>query len=171
MDLASMEDYLQQSRSLSREAFIATLPDPVLVRAGAGGERQDTSQFATIDAASWEHVASKAAQKAKTDVLSIVKRQSVFEGMITCGRTRNNDVAIPEVGVSKFHAWFGDQAGDGNWCVVDARSMNGTFLNGERLDPDKPTPLKDGDRISFSLRVDYLFYTAGGFYDELTKLA
>jgi len=170
MDVVSTEDYLQRSRSLSREAFVATYPYPVLIRGGARGAKQDTSLFGTIDAKSWEHVASKAEQEAKPDVLRIVKRQSVFEGMITCGRTKNNDVVIPEVGVSKFHAWFADQAGAGNWCVADAKSMNGTFLNGRRLDPDKPEPVKDGDRVSFSLRVDYLFHTAGGFYDALKNL-
>jgi len=48
--------------------------------------------------------------------------------------------------VSRRHAeirWIGD-----GYSIVDLGSTNGTWVNGERIDPDQPLRLHDGDRIA-----------------------
>jgi pSer/pThr/pTyr-binding forkhead associated (FHA) protein len=45
----------------------------------------------------------------------------------------------------------------GNWQIRDLHSRNGTFLNGQKLAPDTPTPLVDGDRIRPAGSVEFLF--------------
>ena len=64
-------------------------------------------------------------------VLPIRKLQSNFPSMITVGRTANNDLTIPDVNVSKFHAWF--RQGPAGVELVDAGSRNGTFVDDRRL--------------------------------------
>lgn len=34
--------------------------------------------------------------------------------------------------------------------IIDLKSMNGTFVNGERLVPDNPHPLSDGDKVGIA---------------------
>lgn len=50
-----------------------------------------------------------------------------------------------EMGVSRKHAALVRYRGTVQ--VIDLNSVNGTFLNDERLIPDVPYPLKNGDQL------------------------
>jgi sigma-B regulation protein RsbU (phosphoserine phosphatase) len=64
---------------------------------------------------------------------------------ITLGRSSANELCYPDdAGLSRQHlalTRLGEQ-----WQVEDLGSKNGTVLNGKRI--EKPTPFKEGDRIS-----------------------
>ena len=63
---------------------------------------------------------------------------------VTLGRATSNDVALPwDTKASRLHAVLEHLAA--GWCVRDLSSRNGTFLNGERVDRDRP--LAGGDEI------------------------
>ncbi len=64
-------------------------------------------------------------------VLPVRKVQAPFPSMITVGRTANNDIVVPDVSVSKFHAFF--RTADGTLTLADAGSKNGTQVRGEPL--------------------------------------
>ena len=49
------------------------------------------------------------------------------------------DFKALELGVSRRHAALVNH--EDAICILDLDSVNGTFLNGERLQPDKPYPL------------------------------
>ena len=49
--------------------------------------------------------------------------------------------------ISRVHAAF-EHSGD-SFTLTDLNSTNSTRVNGKRLEPDKATPLNDGDSISF----------------------
>ena len=49
--------------------------------------------------------------------------------------------------VSRVHASL--QHVGSTYTLTDLRSTNATRLNGQRLEPDKPTPINDGDTLSF----------------------
>ena len=66
-------------------------------------------------------------------LLAVRKVIGTFPNMITLGRTSNNDIVVPDVSISKFHAWF-QRLGD-RVEVGDAGSKNGTAVNGETLPP------------------------------------
>ncbi len=69
---------------------------------------------------------------------------------LTLGRGQENDIVLPDPDklISKRHCAIEDQ-GDGNVVVVDL-STNGTFLNyGKAPLGRTPTPLNDGDVLSF----------------------
>jgi pSer/pThr/pTyr-binding forkhead associated (FHA) protein len=50
------------------------------------------------------------------------------------GRTSANDIVIDDLSVSKKHASIVRQQDD-RWCIVDDGSSNGTFVDGQRLQP------------------------------------
>jgi len=62
---------------------------------------------------------------------------------LVVGRAPGNGLPIDDHGVSRQHARF-EQGADGGVLLVDLKSTNGTFCNGERV---TERLLKDGDRI------------------------
>jgi pSer/pThr/pTyr-binding forkhead associated (FHA) protein len=67
---------------------------------------------------------------------------------LTVGRTKENDVAINDPSVSKFHASLLLNA-DGQLMVADTGSTNGTFINGERIAYGKAIAVGRGDKLKF----------------------
>lgn len=73
--------------------------------------------------------------------------RNAFGGMITVGRTANNDVVIDAPGVSKVHCTF--TLAGGQWGLTDSASSNGTFLDGVRLPARERRALADGSDLIF----------------------
>ncbi len=61
-----------------------------------------------------------------------------------------------EKGVSRLHAAI--QRGDDALTLVDMGSVNGTHLNGQRLIPDQPRVLRDGDEIRLGKLVAHIYF-------------
>ena len=61
-----------------------------------------------------------------------------------------------EKGVSRIHAVINRQ--DDTLTLVDAGSANGTHLNGQRLTPQQPRVLRDGDEIRFGKLVAHIYF-------------
>jgi pSer/pThr/pTyr-binding forkhead associated (FHA) protein len=72
------------------------------------------------------------------------KEQELSES-ITIGRDEKNDLTFASPSVSRDHAALSFR--DGRWYIEDRGSFNGTFLNGARLQPGRPVPLRHADRI------------------------
>ncbi|MBI5496869.1 MAG: FHA domain-containing protein [Deltaproteobacteria bacterium] len=66
--------------------------------------------------------------------------------VVTVGRSRSNDVMLNHALVSKLHARF--RLGD-TCTVEDAGSSNGMQVDGNIITPDVPTPVFDGNMVSF----------------------
>ncbi len=66
-------------------------------------------------------------------VLPVRKVQENFPSMITVGRTRNNDIVLHDISVSKFHAYF--KMLEGRVELSDAGSLAGTWVGSKRLAP------------------------------------
>ncbi|MBD3316476.1 MAG: FHA domain-containing protein [Chitinivibrionales bacterium] len=62
--------------------------------------------------------------------------------VVTIGRARDNIIAIANSAVSRYHARI--EAADDGYVLTDLGSLNGTYVNGERV---KRVLLADGDRI------------------------
>lgn len=85
----------------------------------------------------------------------------VRKGDNSVGRRPANDIVIPDPFVSGSHAVIA--ASDGDFTITDLGSTNGTTVNGEKLAPNAPRELSDGDEISFGESM-YRFTT--GASDE-----
>lgn len=96
-------------------------------------------------------------------------KANAFAMGITVGRTENNDIAVDDPSISRFHAYFQQDARSGGWTLVDAESRNGTAVNGTALAANKPTPVSDGMLIRFG-RVDMRFYEPASFLKYLKTL-
>jgi pSer/pThr/pTyr-binding forkhead associated (FHA) protein len=64
---------------------------------------------------------------------------------VTIGRDAGNDLTFASPSVSRDHAALIFR--DGRWYLEDRGSFNGTFLNGTRVQPGTPLPLRHADRI------------------------
>jgi pSer/pThr/pTyr-binding forkhead associated (FHA) protein len=69
---------------------------------------------------------------------------SLTDEKVTIGRSSSCTVHIPDRYLSRHHAEI-TRVGD-EWFVADSGSVNGTYLNGERL--SARTPIKPGDMIT-----------------------
>jgi hypothetical protein len=86
--------------------------------------------------------------------------------LVTVGRTSNNDVVIPDLSVSRFHAFLKPVA-EGRFQIQDANSTNGTTVNstsvpaqGHGLGVD----LKSGDNVRLG-QVELTFLSAQALRD------
>ncbi len=73
---------------------------------------------------------------------------------VTIGRQEGNDLVLDDQRVSRRHAVI--ECGDAGCRVTDLGSSNGTYLEGERLQPNVPVDLHPGAELtigSYSLRV------------------
>jgi hypothetical protein len=68
-----------------------------------------------------------------------------LKGNVTIGRDAKNDLTFASPTVSREHATIAFR--DGRWYLEDRGSFNGTFLNGTRVQPGTPLPLRHADRI------------------------
>lgn len=65
--------------------------------------------------------------------------------IVTIGRARDNVLVVSDLTVSNHHA---EVRPDGQgYSIIDLGSMNGTFVNGQRLAKDTPRSLHAGDAI------------------------
>ena len=64
------------------------------------------------------------------------------EDEITVGRDPRADILLDDSTVSRAHAVF--RRSDGRYSVIDAGSLNGTYVNRQRVDQQE---LKNGDEI------------------------
>ena len=82
------------------------------------------------------------------------------------GRTDNNSTFIPDVdfspygalekGVSRQHAAL--EINEDTLMLLDVGSSNGTFLNGQRLLPNQPRVLRDGDEVRLGKLITHIYF-------------
>jgi len=61
-----------------------------------------------------------------------------------------------EKGVSRQHAAI--EISEDTLMLLDVGSSNGTFLNGQRLPPNQPRVLRDGDEVRLGKLVVYVYF-------------
>ncbi len=86
------------------------------------------------------------------------QRWPLDKDRLTIGRGPESDIILPDRVVSRRHACI--ERRDGDYFIIDDRSKNGTFVNGEPV-TDAPRRLTDGDEIQIALRFRLTFVDAG----------
>lgn len=75
--------------------------------------------------------------------------------VVTCGRHKGSDIFLDDVTVSRKHAEI--RRDESGFSIADAGSLNGTFVNRERVDS---SPLTNGDEIQIG-KFRLVFFTEG----------
>jgi pSer/pThr/pTyr-binding forkhead associated (FHA) protein len=83
-------------------------------------------------------------------------------GNVSIGRDPKNDLVLESAAVSREHAAVTFQ--DGRWYLEDRGSFNGTYLNGTRVVPGTPSPLRHADRIGIG--TETLLFSWPGQLDD-----
>jgi two-component system cell cycle response regulator len=77
-----------------------------------------------------------------------VGERASVQGNMLIGRETDATLMLPDQGVSGRHAMLEDQGG--TWALVDLKSTNGTYVNGQRV---TEVELKHGDKIVFGTTI------------------
>src|SRR5687768_15511472 len=93
-------------------------------------------------------------------------RQPLQDSPVSIGRASECSIPIKDRYLSRRHAEI--VAVDGSWLLKDLGSVNGTYLNGSRVQRD--TPLKGGDRIRLG-DTEIVFETAEHNTDRFLSIA
>ncbi|MGB1288788.1 MAG: FHA domain-containing protein [Aggregatilineales bacterium] len=85
---------------------------------------------------------------------------------VTFGRADNDSPGGPDIdlnpygaqakGVSRLHAAI--EFSEDTLILLDVGSTNGTYLNGQRLPPNQPRVLRDGDEVRFGKLVSHVYF-------------
>ncbi len=79
--------------------------------------------------------------------------------LITAGRSVDSDIFLDDVTVSRQHAEFRRSHGGSGFVIVDLGSLNGTYVNGERINEAR---LRPGDVVQIG-RFHLSFRTADSY--------
>lgn len=137
MQVEATERALREAASRSIQEFTAVVRTPHLVLSGPREATEDALSVGTLFGG------PSAFARRVTRLVPLEKRpgSNPFELMITVGRAGNNDIIADHASVSKFHAYF-CRVGD-RWAIVDAGSLNGTFVDAVRLRREERRVLHD----------------------------
>ena len=79
----------------------------------------------------------------------------LYEEVLYIGKMKSKvDVQIDLQVVSRVHAKIWKE--DGVFYVMDLNSMNGTFLNGERLEANEKREIRPSDEVAFATASYYI---------------
>ncbi|MBN2493266.1 MAG: FHA domain-containing protein [Deltaproteobacteria bacterium] len=174
--MAQIRDYLHQAHSRSRDGFVSSHPEAVLVQSSAEPSGDPRNEYRStlrmrIDSESQDIKVEPLPPSPLDAVFALVESdRKSFAGKVLVGRTETNDIVISHLTVSKHHAYFRHDKDAGRMSLCDTGSTNGTRVNGQTLQERQPRYLADGDRIAFG-DVQFVFFTASGFYDLLQSLS
>ena len=131
---------------------------------------ETTITFAPVDATGEildDELALAVGELHETTAMVVVKRgpnagsKFVLEGDVTrAGRHPESDIFLDDITVSRRHAEI-HRAGEG-YVVRDAGSLNGTYLNRERIEE---APLSNGDELQIG-KFRLVFFAGGSAGEE-----
>jgi hypothetical protein len=97
----------------------------------------------------------------RTEPISLRPRDEILLGRSDAPSSLAPDLDLSpfgaaEQGVSRRHALI--RRGENTLTLIDLGSTNGTHLNGQRLTPNQPRVLRDGDEIRMGRLVFHIFF-------------
>jgi pSer/pThr/pTyr-binding forkhead associated (FHA) protein len=132
-----------------------------------GSGEETTITFAPIDATGEvldEELALALGELPESTAMVVVKRgpnagsKFVLDtDVIRAGRHPDSDIFLDDITVSRRHAEI-HRLGEGGYTVRDAGSLNGTYLNRERIDE---APLANGDELQIG-KFRLVFFEGSG---------
>ncbi len=152
------------------EAFLEAHDCPFLLVSAADDRLATASEPTESHSILWfsPNVQEWHLQVLESLVLPVRKRDgaNAFSSLVTIGRSPNNDLILPFKGISKFHAYF---TYDGGWLMWDAKSRNGTSIQGRQLQKASSASVTEQDVIHLG-EHEARFLIASGMLDLMREL-
>ncbi len=157
--------FAERWRGRPLEAFLAAVEHPHLLLTTDPKRQLGTARFRTEAVGEGDLAAAEAGESGL--LLEVAKRpgRNAFPMMITVGRAPNNDVVVPDVRVSSFHAYL---RRTDRWVVCDA-SSNGTALDGETLEKEQERPIASGAKLLLARCVELVYLEPRDLWEHLQR--
>lgn len=165
--MANVYDKLEFMRFVRQPVFVGSS-----IQAGSFSDqtRTNTNEMnkTIIFEAEVTEDASSASETLKHAIYPLIKREHAnrAQAIFSVGRVGGNDMVMPDLAISKQHAFLEIKRGD---CYIrDGGSTNGTLLNGRHVGK-KPMQLRDGDIVGFA-RYEFSLLFPESLYNMLKGL-
>ncbi len=91
-------------------------------------------------------------------------RRPLLKDVVVVGREDNADLTVGRGSISRRHAEL-RKGPDGEWCVADMGSTNGTYLNDVEVDDAE---LEDGDHVQFGDAIfKFVLADSASYHDKV----
>ena len=167
--MRTIEQYADEYERVGPLEFRREHGRPVLIGAGIVGELRDTSRGRSGTLRM--HLISDpvSARSLIGRIWAVTKGQNGPRGpAITGGRASSNDIVLPDFTISNHHFHFRYEAT--RLVLIDLGSTNGTYVNGQRIEPERRVPIQHGASVVFG-RYQFEFMTAQGFLENVADIA
>jgi pSer/pThr/pTyr-binding forkhead associated (FHA) protein len=165
----TIEQYANEYGRLGLLEFRREYGRPVLIGLGIVGELKDKSRGRSGTLKMQPISEALPAQSLVGRVWLVTKGPYGPRGpALTGGRDSSNDIVIPEFTISNQHFQF--RYDITRLVLSDLGSTNGTFLNGERIEPGRRVPVANGARLVFG-RYQFEFMTGPVFVKTVAQIA
>ncbi len=166
----SIKGFLGDAQSLSPADFEELHGGAFLLLSAAGLTPPESTYSTRVELDSSAPDPSEMTAGLRLLVFPVRRTERSITHLITVGRMTNNDVVVPDISVSRFHA-FVKQGDNGVFQIQDGGSTNGTTVNGFSV-PTKgtgaPVDLKPGDSVRLG-QMDVTFLEAGALREFALK--
>jgi len=153
-------DLAADAVATGRKRWLAAHPGPWLVELGLG---ETTGGFRTLEQSPTASTPTSLRLRRDARAWTVRKRTKLFPDRVLIGRAPNNDIVIPDVNVSKLHAYL-TLASDA--CLLaDAGSTNGTFVEERRIGAGATVRLAGPAVVRLGRSAVVLFVTSAGLWD------
>jgi len=180
--LASLQYYFQES---SKDDFIEFVQNPVLIGSALTAERLSAAdqleeephlnnniskinrtQIVNLD----DQISKKSGPGTSLPyaIYPLIKRTGTDDSLppsFTIGRTKNNDMSMKDMAISKTHAVI--RVSKGTFYIEDRGSTNGSRLNGRSLS-EQPEKIQDKDVIGLG-NYKFTFLNPASLHELLSK--
>jgi FHA domain len=172
--VTTLDEWRRTRANTKRTDFIALHPYAFLVSASAGTGAIANQPMPVVRPTEFRTVTHKEynSNKAETPnlelplILPLRKGEGrPFPERISVGRATNCDLVIRDASVSKLHGHFRDVSMEKS-LFTDAKSSNGTRLDGTLIQPGAATEIHTNTLLTFG-RVALVFMSPGDVYDWL----
>jgi pSer/pThr/pTyr-binding forkhead associated (FHA) protein len=157
--------FAAENASLSEEDFLGKFTEPFLISEGALPPPSNKQLAQTTDDT------PVPGKRSGQPVVVLVRQVAPGQRrIVTVGRGKDCDISIDTTQVSKRHAYFAREE-DGAWCIADAESTNGTYVDGKKLPPHEKHALSDSEAIRFSPDLCFRFFGPEAFFRYMSMRA
>ena len=168
--ILGIEDLRLDAARLSPEEFEDRHGDAFLLFSSTGFKQPMSATSTEVLLLELDEEVGERTAGVSIRIMPIRAAKNSHTHLITVGRAANNDVAISDISVSRFHAFF-KRSPAGGFQLHDAGSSNGTIVNESSVctkEAGPPMDVKSGDNIRFG-QVDVTFLEANALRSYVAK--